>query len=37
MTSYPQVLVNVKVADRHPNVAVELADEIAIATETLER
>ena len=31
MTSYPQVLVNVKVADRHPNVAVELADEIAAA------
>jgi phosphoglucosamine mutase len=35
MTSYPQVLVNVKVADRHPNVADELADEIAIATDTL--
>jgi phosphoglucosamine mutase len=35
MTSYPQVLVNVKVADRHPNVAAELADEIATATGTL--
>jgi phosphoglucosamine mutase len=35
MTSYPQVLVNVKVADRHPNVAVELAEEIAIAAESL--
>jgi phosphoglucosamine mutase len=35
MTSYPQVLVNVKVADRHPDVAIELAKEIAIATETL--
>ena len=31
MTSYPQVLVNVKVADRHPNVADELAAEIAAA------
>jgi phosphoglucosamine mutase len=29
MTSYPQVLVNVKVAHRHPNVDLELADEIA--------
>ena len=36
MTSYPQVLVNVKVADRHPDVADELADEIAIAEETLD-
>ncbi len=35
MTSYPQVLVNVKVADRHPNVAAELAEEISLATETL--
>ncbi|MEY2580478.1 MAG: phosphoglucosamine mutase [Ilumatobacteraceae bacterium] len=31
MTSYPQVLVNVTVADRHPRVAEELADEIAAA------
>ena len=28
MTSYPQVLVNVKVADRHPRAADELAGEI---------
>ena len=35
MTSYPQVLVNVKVADRHPQVDVELADEIATADQTL--
>ncbi|HQV56633.1 MAG TPA: phosphoglucosamine mutase [Ilumatobacteraceae bacterium] len=31
MTTYPQVLINVRVADRHPNVADELADEIAAA------
>jgi len=31
MTSYPQVLVNVKVAQRHPHVADELAAEIAAA------
>jgi phosphoglucosamine mutase len=31
MTSYPQVLVNVHVAERHPDVASELADEIAAA------
>jgi phosphoglucosamine mutase len=36
MTSYPQVLVNVKVADRHPLVAAELADEIAAAEATLD-
>jgi phosphoglucosamine mutase len=35
MTSYPQVLVNVKVADRHPNVDIELADEIAAAAASL--
>jgi phosphoglucosamine mutase len=35
MTSYPQVLVNVKVAHRHPNVDVELADEIAVAEKSL--
>ena len=31
MTTYPQVLVNVKVRDRHPQVADELAEEIAAA------
>jgi phosphoglucosamine mutase len=31
MVSYPQVLVNVKVAQRHPDVADELATEIAAA------
>jgi phosphoglucosamine mutase len=36
MTSYPQVLVNVKVADRHPLVATELAAEIAAAQQTLD-
>ena len=36
MTSYPQVLVNVKVAHRHPNVDVELATEIAAALESLD-
>src|SRR4051812_3276595 len=35
MTSYPQVLVNVEVADRHPGVADELADEIAAAEKSL--
>lgn len=35
MTSYPQVLVNVKVRERHPQVADELADEIASATSDL--
>ena len=35
MTSYPQVLVNVRVADRHPDVADELADEIAAAEAAL--
>jgi len=36
MTSYPQVLVNVKVAHRHPRVADELAAEIAAAEATLD-
>jgi phosphoglucosamine mutase len=36
MSSYPQVLVNVKVADRHPLVAAELADEIAAAESALD-
>lgn len=31
MTGYPQVLVNVKVAERHPHVADELAAEVAAA------
>ena len=36
MTSYPQLLVNVKVAERHPHVAEELAAEIAAAEARLE-
>ena len=36
MTSYPQVLVNVQVADRHPRVAAELAAEIAAAEASLD-
>jgi len=36
MTSYPQVLVNVRVAERHPHVADELAAEIAVAEAGLE-
>lgn len=36
MTSYPQVLVNVRVRERHPRVADELAAEIAVATEALQ-
>ncbi len=35
MTSYPQVLVNVRVAQRHPNVAAELDAEIAAAEQRL--
>jgi phosphoglucosamine mutase len=35
MTSYPQVLINVKVADRHPRAADELAAEIAVAESLL--
>jgi phosphoglucosamine mutase len=35
MTSYPQVLVNVHVAERHPDVASELAAEIAAAEASL--
>jgi phosphoglucosamine mutase len=35
MTSYPQVLVNVKVANRHPQVAEEMAAEIAAAESSL--
>jgi phosphoglucosamine mutase len=31
MTAFPQVLVNVAVAERHPSIADELADEIARA------
>ncbi|MBI4883495.1 MAG: phosphoglucosamine mutase [Actinobacteria bacterium] len=36
METYPQVLVNVRVRERHPQVAVELAVEIAAAEESLE-
>ena len=35
MTSYPQVLVNVKVRERHPHVAAELAAEIEAAEGSL--
>ncbi|MFZ9629180.1 MAG: phosphoglucosamine mutase [Ilumatobacteraceae bacterium] len=35
MTSYPQVLVNVRVSDRHPDAAAELADDIADAEQVL--
>jgi phosphoglucosamine mutase len=35
MTSYPQVLVNVRVADRHPHIAQELVDEIQSAEAAL--
>ncbi len=35
MTGYPQVLVNVRVAERHPHVAAELAAEIAAAEAAL--
>ena len=36
MTSYPQVLLNVRVRERHPNAADELAAEITTAEESLE-
>ena len=36
MTSYPQVLLNVRVRDRHPNAADELAAEIQSAEATLD-
>jgi len=35
MTSYPQVLLNVKVRDRHPDAADEMAAEIAFAESSL--
>ena len=35
MTSYPQVLVNVTVQDRHPDAAAELADDISAAERAL--
>ena len=35
MTSYPQVLVNVRVANRHPHIADELVDEIQSAETAL--
>ncbi|MGB8858656.1 MAG: phosphoglucosamine mutase [Ilumatobacteraceae bacterium] len=36
MTSYPQVLVNVRVRERHPHVAAELAAEIEVAEMALQ-
>lgn len=36
MTSYPQILVNVKVAERHPHVADELATEVVAAEARLQ-
>jgi phosphoglucosamine mutase len=36
MTSYPQVLVNVRVAERHPGITEELAQEISAAQELLD-
>ena len=35
MTAFPQVLVNVRVADRHPDIAIELASELAQAEAAL--
>ena len=35
MNTYPQILVNIRVAERHPDIADELADEIAVVTNTL--
>ena len=35
MTTYPQILVNIRVAERHPDIADELADEIAVVTKQL--
>jgi phosphoglucosamine mutase len=35
MRSYPQVLVNVTVKERHPDIADELCDEIAVAADEL--
>ena len=35
MTAFPQVLVNVRVADRHPDIANELANELAHAEAAL--
>jgi phosphoglucosamine mutase len=37
MTSLPQVLLNVRVAERHPDVAALLADEISAAGDELGR
>jgi phosphoglucosamine mutase len=36
MTSYPQVLVNVRVAEQHPGITTELAAEIAAAEQLLD-
>ncbi len=35
MTTYPQILVNIRVGERHPDIAAELADEIAVVTKLL--
>jgi phosphoglucosamine mutase len=35
MTTYPQVLVNVRVDQRHPNIAAELADDIRVVEAAL--
>ncbi len=35
MDTYPQILVNIRVAERHPDIAAELADEIAVVTKQL--
>ena len=35
MTAFPQVLVNVAVAERHPNIAEELAEDISVVEQAL--
>ncbi len=36
MTTYPQILINIPVRDRHPDISVELADEISNAEDELD-